>query len=397
MRLQAEEDNAAMEQGLMAACGGRLNKFDLGGAMDYIKNENIGNKAQIAAAMDAYINKYMRDSKAKDSIKYRDAYNAIIKGQGNFRNPTQYRSEKDARKHFGELVDLGMNKRVAFGLAFPQISKQPNPGSAAGYDVENYDKHTANRNKLYNELVRGNSTNTASQTTSTSANNTANTSSGNGTTWGTSASGLHTRTRNGKTSYRASNGKYYSTEQKALDVNRELGNGSASSNKSIDSSTGKEVPVTWNNVDNSRATTATGLNPYSYDPIEQFRYWDANANDYNAGYRDFINNINDDWINRVMSGQYGDMSRYRGANNVNPTVAQARQLGLDRMNSDWHKAMAAAYDDYKNGVDPTESLGDRLERNLDASIRAQVDNYDAFPNMRPAETPLERATREDFE
>ena len=31
MRLQAEEDNAAMEQGLMAACGGKLNKFAPGG------------------------------------------------------------------------------------------------------------------------------------------------------------------------------------------------------------------------------------------------------------------------------------------------------------------------------------------------------------------------------
>ncbi len=95
------------------------------------------------------------------------------------------------------------------------------------------------------------------------------------------------------------------------------------------------------------------LNTYSYDPIETFKYWDKDAEDYDEGYRDFIENkLNNDWINRVMKGQYGDMSRYKGANNFNPTVEEAWQLGLDRKNSDWHKAMAAAYDEYKAGIDP---------------------------------------------
>ena len=101
----------------------------------------------------------------------------------------------------------------------------------------------------------------------------------------------------------------------------------------------------------------TGLNTYKFDPIDQFKYWDKEAGDYDAGYRDFIENqLNNDWINRVMSGQYGDMSRYRGANNINPTVEQAWQLGLDKKNSDWHKAMANAYDDYLAGIDPKTGL-----------------------------------------
>ena len=95
------------------------------------------------------------------------------------------------------------------------------------------------------------------------------------------------------------------------------------------------------------------LKPYKYDPIDTFKYWNKDANSYDKGYRDFIQNkVNDDWINRVMAGNYGDMSRYKGANNFNPSVEQAQQLGLDEMNSDWHKAMAAAYDEYKAGVDP---------------------------------------------
>lgn len=109
----------------------------------------------------------------------------------------------------------------------------------------------------------------------------------------------------------------------------------------------------------------TGLNTYKFDPIDQFKYWNREANDYDEGYRDFIENkLNEDWIARAMSGQYGDMSRYKGANNVNPTVEQAWQLGLDKMNSDWHKAMARAYDEYIAGIDPKTGIASASNADL---------------------------------
>ena len=95
------------------------------------------------------------------------------------------------------------------------------------------------------------------------------------------------------------------------------------------------------------------LNPYPYDDINTFKYWNKDNSAYDPGYLNFINNqLNNDWINRVMSGTYGNMDRYKSANNFNPTIDQARTLGTDKKNSDWHRAMAAAYDDYLNGINP---------------------------------------------
>lgn len=97
------------------------------------------------------------------------------------------------------------------------------------------------------------------------------------------------------------------------------------------------------------------INPYAYEDITNFKYFKDGK--YDEGYLDFINNkLNDDWINRAMSGAYGDMSRYKGANNFNPTLSKARALGQDKLYSDWHKAMANAYDEYLIGVDPKTGL-----------------------------------------
>ena len=94
-------------------------------------------------------------------------------------------------------------------------------------------------------------------------------------------------------------------------------------------------------------------NPYAYDKdITKFKYWNKDKNDYDEGYKNFINNLNQDWIDKVMAGNYGDMSRYRAKNNAAPSIADARTLGLDKKYSDWHKAMAAAYDEYLGSNTP---------------------------------------------
>ena len=217
MKMQAEQQNTEMEmmngmpmeEGLVAACGGKL--YAGGGAMDYLqrktKGEVLGNKRQIAAAMDAYINKYMKGSKASNSTKYSQAYDAVMKGMGNFRTPTQFRSEEASRKHYNELVNLGMDKRVAFGLSFPKATKTIDPYSPKGYNVQQYNQATSRRDALYNELVMGNKASTASSTSPSGA-----------TTWGNTQSGVHTRTMNGRTQYRGANGRYYNSEQQALNT-----------------------------------------------------------------------------------------------------------------------------------------------------------------------------------
>jgi len=97
------------------------------------------------------------------------------------------------------------------------------------------------------------------------------------------------------------------------------------------------------------------INLYGYDPINTFKYFHNGK--YDDDYLDFINNrLDNDWINRAMSGVYGDMSRYKGSNNFNPTLSQARTLGQDKKYSDWHKAMANAFDEYKAGINPVTGL-----------------------------------------
>lgn len=194
MKMQAEEQNMEMEAYLnspMNAFGGNL--FAGGGAMKYLQNKNVGNKKQIANAMDAYINKYMKGSKATDSVKYGQAYDAIMKGMGNFRTPTHLRDEKASRKHYDELVGLGMDKRVAFGLAFPTVQKTVDPYSPKGYDVQKYNQANSRRESLYNELIRG------SKTSNSAGSTTPNIS----------------QSKEGSTLYTAANGRKYRTQQAA--------------------------------------------------------------------------------------------------------------------------------------------------------------------------------------
>jgi hypothetical protein len=124
------------------------------------------------------------------------------------------------------------------------------------------------------------------------------------------------------------------------------------------------------------------INPYAYDDIKNFKYFKDGK--YDEGYLDFINNkLNDDWINRAMSGAYGDMSRYKGANNFNPTLSRARALGQDKLYSDWHKAMANAYDEYLMGVDPKTGLprANMFEYTPSTKLNIKLPETEAWKNV----------------
>lgn len=102
------------------------------------------------------------------------------------------------------------------------------------------------------------------------------------------------------------------------------------------------------------------LKPYAYSKSwDGFKYFDPKTQQYDQGYLDFVNNIGQDWLDRIFSdGQpYGSMNRYLAKNRGYAlTPKQASALAQDKMYSDMHKAMAAAYDDYQKGMDPKTGI-----------------------------------------
>jgi len=94
------------------------------------------------------------------------------------------------------------------------------------------------------------------------------------------------------------------------------------------------------------------INPYAFSANwDGFEY--RKGDTYDKGYLDFANNISQDWVNRIMSGQYGSMDRYLAMNKgTMPTPQQVATLATDGKYSDMHKAMAAAYKEKLAGIDP---------------------------------------------
>ena len=98
----------------------------------------------------------------------------------------------------------------------------------------------------------------------------------------------------------------------------------------------------------------SNIKPYAYSKDwTGFKYFDPSKGEYNKGYLDFAKNINQNWVDRILAGKYGDMQRYFAKNQGEaPTPAQVAALATDKKYSDMHKAVATAYEDYLNGMDP---------------------------------------------
>ena len=158
MQQQVPQEQMPVE-GQMQAMGGNL--FAGGGALDWVKRNhpNLGNKEAIAAAMETFIRK-KQGKNVPGNVVYDNAFSHIYRGTGNYTNSGvrnrafKYDTDtKEARKHYEELLQLGMPRQVAFGLAFPDVntvySKQP----LIGRDFGRERVLTRARNKLYKELV----------------------------------------------------------------------------------------------------------------------------------------------------------------------------------------------------------------------------------------------------
>lgn len=96
-----------------------------------------------------------------------------------------------------------------------------------------------------------------------------------------------------------------------------------------------------------------GPTPWAFDPTwEGFAYYNPQEKAYNQGYLDFVNNIvNQDWVNNMLKGEYGSMSRYNAKNKgYAPTVDQVKKWATDGKYSDWHKIVGNAYKKYLEGL-----------------------------------------------
>lgn len=118
------------------------------------------------------------------------------------------------------------------------------------------------------------------------------------------------------------------------------------------------------------------LNPYAFSKNwDGFNYYNPRTKTYDEGYLNFVNSINQDWIDRIMSGTYGNMNRYLATNSgIIPSIESVKRLATDHKYSDMHKVVGAAYEDYLKN-DPFESYRlTALEPNIEPDILTKTIN-----------------------
>ena len=97
-----------------------------------------------------------------------------------------------------------------------------------------------------------------------------------------------------------------------------------------------------------RNRISQNINYYQYDPrIASFAGWNAQLNDYDPSYIEFVNTLDNNMINRIANGELGSMSRYRATNpKYIPTREEAQLLMTDTRYSDWHKIIEPLYKEW---------------------------------------------------
>lgn len=132
------------------------------------------------------------------------------------------------------------------------------------------------------------------------------------------------------------------------------------------------------------------LKPYAYSKTwDGFDYFDPAKSTYDEGYLNFVKGINQDWVDRILKGQYGSMGRYLAKNKgVALTPEQVAALATDKKYSDMHKAVASAYKEYLAGIDP--KTGKPIEQAAAPERGMQV--YIAGEN---GVTPVDESTLDD--
>jgi hypothetical protein len=113
------------------------------------------------------------------------------------------------------------------------------------------------------------------------------------------------------------------------------------------------------NVFATRGQMERAHKPYAYDSDwSGFKYFDPNTGKYDSDYLNFAQNINQNWVDKILAGTYGSMDRYNAKNQgIKLTPQEVAKLATDKKYSDMHKAVAAAYEDYRKQQDADASQG----------------------------------------
>ena len=154
----------------MAAYGGPVNKFEGGGALEWLKEHypNQKNLDLIADAMEKMVTTNVRSRQfvegknrhndTRDS-DYALAFRNITRGQRNILSPDGQKlytgDAERGREHFNYLKSLGLPNDAAFELAFPQIDERLNDINSPTHNIGLYRDMQNRRNQLYNELITG--------------------------------------------------------------------------------------------------------------------------------------------------------------------------------------------------------------------------------------------------
>lgn len=138
--------------------GGTVENFSEEDILDWVNKElsDVKHKEEIAKGIYNYILKY-HDGKISQipGYSYGESYKQILRGIGNLaKTELPYTNQKErAKKHFRDLLNLGMSKEAAFDIAFPAIDEKLNDSKSVYHDLGKYKKLSDIRNSLYQELV----------------------------------------------------------------------------------------------------------------------------------------------------------------------------------------------------------------------------------------------------
>lgn len=334
----------------MAAYGGPVNKFDKGGALNWLK-EHYGNKynEQELNALATYLS-----NKVSDKTTTR-----LNNGREVTDNKNKSLLDQEYANALGDVTGS-----MLFGFGQGKLDNLVNAGvdPNLAYNIVSKDLRKGdNRNRLYSYASSlpssGTSVETVSNADPTSSQDIQN--AWDDVLMGYTAGNNNTVTPNTEVSPQVGTSSFnspidtYSFEEAVRNGAPQAQRGITAGNNSSTGYAG--TPGVRGNGNIGVVRTRNGINPYAYDNNrwDEFEYYNPQTRQYDEGYLNFARNINQDWVDRILKGTYGDMSRYLSRNSgYQITPQEVGNLATDELYSDMHKAMQAAYKEYLAGIDP---------------------------------------------
>lgn len=363
------EETMMQQAPAMGAMGGKVNRFDYGGVLKWLKKHHpdMEHMEAVAKAMQTYIDR-SRIEYNEQSLPsvYASLYRSLAAPSvlSNSRLYAKKASLKNAQSRFDKLIDLDMDDETAFALSFQKpLEKYGDPHNPQHRKLRDDSKSIYDAK--YKELVL----HEAPKENAVSEDKLWQPMDWNSLATPQRESFVYNGTPEMPVRMDSVPPVYRSTVP-GVSENFEAPLDSTSGNipleeevpspdqANVGSDQSSENPIQGNNSPAQASGTRTrdirNINPYEYSRSwEGFNYYNPETGQYSQDYLDFANNINQDWVDRILAGNYGSMNRYLARNRgyaISPK--EVARLATDRKYSDMHKAMAAAFEEYKRGIDP---------------------------------------------